>query len=300
MKKVLVLLSTYNGEKYLNEQLESIFAQKGVKVSVLARDDGSNDSTPTILENWKSSHSLLWYTGKNIKPARSFLDLIDNAQGYDYYALCDQDDYWLCDKLETAVLALEANTAELYYSPTTLVNENLDKINQIAYPKQDFDFYQSIMYNHFSGCTMVFNEKLRKLIAKSMPKSIVMHDWWIILLCKAAGLKTVYGKESKILYRQHGNNSVGLKKTWPIKYWAHCVIRKSNGEFEMLSELQRLYKDIMVPCYATEIEKILKSKERIGTRLLICADAHYRTYGKGVGFGKETIGFKLKILFGNL
>ena len=147
---------------------------------------------------------------------------------------------------------------------------------------------------------MVFNEKLRKLIAKSTPKSIVMHDWWIILLCKAAGLKTVYGKESKILYRQHGNNSVGLKKTWPIKYWAHCVIRKSNGEFEMLSELQRLYKDIMVPCYATEIEKILKSKERIGTRLLICADAHYRTYGKGVGFGKETIGFKLKILFGNL
>lgn len=300
MKKVLVLLSTYNGEKYIDEQLKSIFSQKNVEVHVLARDDGSQDRTIEILRKWEQKEKLHWYTGENLKPAKSFLNLIGEANGYDYYALSDQDDYWLPDKLETAIDLLNRNEANLYYSPTTLVNEKLEKLHQINYPKEDFDFYQSVMYNHFSGCTMVFDEKLRTAIAKKKPETIVMHDWWIILLCKAIGMRTVYGKDSKILYRQHGNNSVGLKKTWPIKYWMHCALRKNSNESDMLLELNELYEDSVIPAYSVEIKRILSAKEKIKERISICMDKHYSTHGNGCGWGKETIGFKLKILFGNL
>lgn len=300
MERVLVLLSTYNGEKYIDEQLKSIFQQKNVEVYVLARDDGSQDKTVEILKTWEKKEKLKWYTGENLKPARSFLNLISMAKDYDYYALSDQDDYWLPDKIETAVCALKQNQASLYYSPTTLVDGKLNRINQISYPKEDFDFYQSVMYNHFSGCTMVFDERLRNVIARETPDTIIMHDWWIILLCKAIGMRTVYGKESKILYRQHGNNSVGLKKTWSIKYWMHCVLRKNSNESDMLFELNNLYADSMIPAYSVEIKRILSSREKIKERISICMDKHYSTHGNGCGWGKETIGFKLKILFGNL
>ena len=80
MKKVLVLLSTYNGEKYLKEQIDSVLAQKNTDVSILVRDDGSTDKTLEILEKYKKDGKLEWYTGKNLKPAKSFLNLVRCAE----------------------------------------------------------------------------------------------------------------------------------------------------------------------------------------------------------------------------
>ena len=96
-KKVLILLSTYNGERYIKEQIESLLKQENVKVSILVRDDGSTDGTINILNEYQKQGKLKWYTGENLKPAKSFMNLVENAPEYEYYAFCDQDDVWLKD-----------------------------------------------------------------------------------------------------------------------------------------------------------------------------------------------------------
>ena len=103
MKKVCVLMSTYNGEKYLKEQIDSILKQKGVKVNLLVRDDGSTDNTLSLLEEYKKKGLLDYCCGSNMKPARSFMELLSIAPDSDYYAFSDQDDYWEHDKLFNAV-----------------------------------------------------------------------------------------------------------------------------------------------------------------------------------------------------
>ena len=95
MKKVQVLLSTYNGEKYLKEQLDSIIAQKGVDVHILARDDGSKDDTIKILEGYENIDII---KGSNIGVCKSFFELINKSGEYDYYSFADQDDVWDCDR----------------------------------------------------------------------------------------------------------------------------------------------------------------------------------------------------------
>ncbi|MBQ4399872.1 MAG: glycosyltransferase, partial [Alphaproteobacteria bacterium] len=107
MDNVLVLMSTYNGEKYLKTQLDSILAQQGVNVQILVRDDGSSDGTLPILQAYAAQGKLTYYTGPNLKPAKSFMDLIYNAPQADFYAFADQDDYWLPEKLICAVNKLK-------------------------------------------------------------------------------------------------------------------------------------------------------------------------------------------------
>ena len=118
--KVCVLISTYNGERFLEEQIASIIAQKGVEVDILVRDDGSSDMTCSLLERWQKEGKLKWYKGENLGFARSFMNLLKTASGYDYYAFCDQDDIWLEDKLQRAVAALEKieDKVKLYCSNT--------------------------------------------------------------------------------------------------------------------------------------------------------------------------------------
>ena len=96
MNKILILMSTYNGEKYLSEQLNSLLLQENVNIKILIRDDGSTDNTHKILNFYSSNYpNISWYTGENKGPALSFMDLLFNAPESDYYAFCDQDDVWL-------------------------------------------------------------------------------------------------------------------------------------------------------------------------------------------------------------
>ena len=115
--KTCILLSTFNGEKYLEEQLDSLKSQTFKDVFVLARDDGSSDSTKEILLR-NESETFKWYSGENVGAARSFMLLNNDAPEADYYAYCDQDDYWFPEKLEAAVNILEKsnNKLKLYYS----------------------------------------------------------------------------------------------------------------------------------------------------------------------------------------
>ena len=105
-EKVLVLMSTYNGEQYLQQQIDSIITQKNVDVELLVRDDGSTDKTIDILKDYQQKGLLSYYAGENLKPQLSFLHLLRHAPECKYYAFADQDDVWLEDKLSSGIEAI--------------------------------------------------------------------------------------------------------------------------------------------------------------------------------------------------
>lgn len=221
MLKVFVLLSTYNGEKFLEEQLESILRQREVEIELLIRDDGSTDRTLEIIERWEKKLKINFYIGPNVGPARSFMDLIKHVdENADYYAFCDQDDYWMPDKLLAALQHLHQYKEEepiLYYGKAKRVGANLEEIDSPFHKNYHTEkFSQVLVENAACGCTMVFNRCLLRKIKKYEPNYLQMHDSWILTVCAALDGKICYDPYSHILYRQHDNNKVGgLKK---IKY----------------------------------------------------------------------------------
>ena len=107
--RVQVFLSSYNGEKYIEEQIDSVLQQKGVEVRILVRDDGSNDKTVDILEMLYKKGKINFYKGENIGYAKSFLNLLTHDNKADYYAFCDQDDFWLSNKLIEGIKKININ-----------------------------------------------------------------------------------------------------------------------------------------------------------------------------------------------
>ncbi len=214
--KIAVLLSSYNGEKFIEEQVDSILAQKlDGQVDIYVRDDGSTDYTHEILDRLQEEGKLEWYTGPNKKPALSFIDLILHVKDcdYDYYAFCDQDDYWMPDKLQNAVHAIrKKQRPTLYVGNAELVDEHLVSMGRCVYKKAPkLDFYTLSCAGGLLGCTMVFNERLAKIVQHNPPKGpIVMHDFYLALLCKAVGGSIVYDERCLIQYRQHKNNVIGV------------------------------------------------------------------------------------------
>lgn len=223
MKSVCVLLSTYNGEKYLEAQVNSLLFQKGIELSVLARDDGSSDRTVEILKRYAGQDSRIsFYIGENKKPAQSFFDLMSKAPEADYYAFCDQDDVWDKDKLQVAVdmLEKEDNTKpNMYYSNLRIVDQDLVFYRlSHAEPSIQENKYSALTEDIATGCTIVFNDVAEEMIRNNVPVFCSMHDTWVYMVCKFFG-KTVYDFEPHISYRQHGNNVVGTylgKKTKDI------------------------------------------------------------------------------------
>ena len=212
MRTVTVLISTYNGEKYLVEQLISIRNQMGVNTRIIVRDAGSSDNTCRILDEWQGKGYLTWYKGNNLKSARSFLDLLNNSGDSDYYAFCDQDDFWLEDKLISGIQKLEKHLNKkpsLYFSNYQMVDSNLNKIETPLRKKMYSDIYHSIVSNEVTGCTLIINKALRDIVNRYSPQFISMHDDWIYNICISIGGIIIFDAVPHILYRQHSNNVVG-------------------------------------------------------------------------------------------
>lgn len=211
--KIIVLLSTYNGEKYLREQLDSIFSQTHKNLIVFARDDGSKDSTCSILEEYSTQYPLVWSSGANLGFALSFMKLVSDSMDADYYAFCDQDDIWHKDKLEAAIskmAGLDQEQPVLYASNQTYVDSDGKNAKERFDENPSINFEERFFRGYLSGCTMVFNKSLRDLINKNRPSDEFIkarwHDTWTLLVCLALG-KVVYDPISHIDYRRHGSNT---------------------------------------------------------------------------------------------
>lgn len=217
MEHVVVLMSTYNGELYIQEQIESILAQKDVEVELIVRDDGSTDDTIDILNNYKDCNKLTWYSGDNLGAAKSFMDLIYNSPNAGYYAFCDQDDIWLKDKLAIAISKLKEfdfSLPMLYYGRPRLVDANGNLLDAMASSDKMFTFGGSIINSNCTGCTMVFNRTLMEIVKKHRPKYVSMHDSWVHKVCIIHHGILVYDEDVHILYRQHGNNVIGVTNSF--------------------------------------------------------------------------------------
>lgn len=245
MDKVIVLMSTYNGEKFIREQIESVLSQKNVEVELLVRDDGSTDQTVHILREYARKGKLVYYDGDNLQPARSFMNLVRRASEAPFYAFCDQDDYWQSDKLCVAVNALKKEEQArplLYYGKTLLVDADRKPLPQQSRERGPFvRWEQAMICSNAAGCTMVFNAVLRDMIVRYEPTYQIMHDGWLHKVCLAISGKVIYDEVPYIEYRQHGANVVGGTTTF-YKRWRNRLNRfvesschRSRGIAEVLN-----------------------------------------------------------------
>ena len=218
-----VLMSTYNGERFLAEQIQSVLDQEGIAVELYIRDDGSRDGTIEIVRRFAARHPNVHLTaGKNVGVGLSFLDLLYSTPGdYDYYAFCDQDDIWLPRKLAAAVRVLTETGNGLYGSNQTLVDAGGKPLGPRYSESVDISLARALQKNKVAGCTMVFTNRFRNLMVEEArrPDETFMksrlHDVWFAMA--GALLNTfVYDERSFILYRQHENNVVGAYEEGPL------------------------------------------------------------------------------------
>lgn len=237
MKTVCVLMSTYNGEKYIEEQMNSILNQEDVKVKLIIRDDASKDLTVDIIKRiMKKNKNIVLIEGENVGPAKSFMKLLNINEEADYYAFADQDDYWLKNKLARAISKLELSKKEgkLYFSTLNLVNQNLDYIRTTFLP-ENISFKNEMIKNYATGCTMVFDVKLKNLVQTSNFDYVPMHDSHMARIAMINNCYIYVDHESFINYRQHDNNVLGMKSgffsIWKLRYEHFVNSKKISSNY---------------------------------------------------------------------
>lgn len=274
--KCLVLLSTYNGDKYLKEQLNSILNQKGVDVYIRVSDDKSSDNTINILEEYSTKYSNISYYINETNKGFTY-NFIDNLFikdiEYDYYAFSDQDDVWEPNKLDVAIQKLkeiENDKGSLYCSNLKLVDENLNYLSMQEKKDISKHYYSALASNIATGCTMVFDKNLYNTITKIYPKNIYLHDYYIFLIARFIG-NVYYDTNSYILYRQHQTNMIGSNKKLlsknRFKYFLNPMHKTSN----------------LVKTFYLNYKDEIKEKDK--------------KYVKIAGLYKDKLGLKLKLLF---
>lgn len=224
---VTILMSTYNGEKYLVEQIDSILTQSYQNINILVRDDGSNDGTVEILDAYKSMGKLEWYSGANFGAGRSFFDLVLQAPKSDLYAFADQDDVWDKDKIEIAtqrLLNIDRQKVAMYCSATRPVDQNLCPIPVKKARQITPTFGLSLAECIASGCTYVFNRRALEEYRKYKSEYVDIHDWTLYKIIMALDGIVIFDTEPHISYRQHGNNTMGFQNRG-LYHWMNRVKR---------------------------------------------------------------------------
>ncbi|MBX4145828.1 glycosyltransferase family 2 protein [Paenibacillus lautus] len=307
MTKVQILLSTYNGELYISEQIQSILSQRYPNIIVLIRDDGSKDRTVELLEGLMKLHpdKIKLIKGSNVGVVSSFFELLRSADPeVDYYCFCDQDDLWLDHKVENAITRLNSSlhteVPAMVFTPTYLTDDELNpKGIWPKPPAQEPSFFNALYENIAIGATITMNRSARNLFINSKSvdsQKVLMHDWWFYLLISAFGT-VIYDNTPSMLYRQHSNNVVGgsnsivgkLKSKW-------ASFKRHTGKdllHKQASEFYRIYEGRLNGEKKEQLELFLAPRTRFIDRL------HYARKSKMYRQSKaESLLFKLFILIG--
>ena len=300
-----ILLSSYNGEKYIRTQLDSILAQTYQDFTVLIRDDGSMDNTRKVLEEYAQRDSrIVWYGQENIGVVGSFFDLMKHADlTHNYFAFADQDDEWLPEKLEKAIEVLqESSSVEpiLYCSDKIIVNSELNTLNvQVTRDVRKPSFGNALVQGICSGCTAVWNAKLMEILMGHIPnyiENVIMHDWWLYMVASCVG-KVYYDKHAYIRYRQHQNNKLGAMITKRQLFnYRISQLKMPRGEiYRQIKEFVGLFDEEMTAENLNMAAKILKTQKSIISRLLTFNDK--KIYRQKTG---DDLVFRIIMLLGKL
>lgn len=274
MDSITVYLSTYNGEKYLGEQIDSILRQNNVVVKIVVRDDGSSDNTRMILteyaKKYRNVHIIL---GDNLGYANSFLSLIGMDDTSDFYAFADQDDIWEPEKLAIGIEKIRGKRNALYASSLKVVDENDNFISVKKFPGYIGTIGSTLSRNRLAGCTMVFDKCLKERL-KNDSKEIVEHntykyghDGWTILYCLISSGTVFLDENSYIHYRRHGdtitNVGGGIRKR--VKNEIHRFLNNSAKRQAIArfleSKVRQESKEFVI------LNDILNYKKSINTRI---------------------------------
>ena len=294
---VHILLSTYNGEKYIIDQLDSIFHQTFQEIRLYIRDDGSTDSTIEEIEQYLAKHSeyaakTVWLPNENhenIGYMQSFWKLLEEASGADYYAFCDQDDVWLPQKVERGVLALKKEkNAEcvnhlstdlplLYFSNFYQCNEDFSIKKEGMIYQGDIKFENVLFYTPAFGFSILINESLRKLSLGDFDHAGLPHDGWVQKTAAAFG-KIIYDPACTAYYRRHESavTASNASKMSLIKNWIRNEIL-GNSMKENHAVLERFYE-----VYGKQL--VLKDKNVL--ELYATKRKNLKIWWKRIWFGK--------------
>lgn len=293
MDTIVVLLSTFNGAKYLGEQLQSIRDQVvDAHISVLARDDGSSDCTIRILMDWAGRMEMPVLTGSNVGPKESFLALMAAAPDADYYAFCDQDDVWLPEKLQSALEVLRGsrgNAPCMYFSNLDMVDKNGHELGEMYLKaKPRLNLGALLVRNPAAGCTIVFNRAAMSVWRASEIHETTLHDTLMTRICYLTG-EVFYDPRSFIHYRQHEANFAGRKasfrKLMRQRYRVWCKADGSTISAQaqaLLDHLPNLREtDIDILCEFVDYRKNILTRARLaGDRTIFSEDRRVnRSFG---------------------
>lgn len=247
---VEILMPTYNGEKYIKEQIDSILNQTYRNIKIIISDDCSTDNTTEVLKEYqkKDSRIEVFFQNNNLGVVKNIEFLLSKVSS-DIFMLSDQDDYWLPKKVEKSVDTLKAKNADILFTDLEVVNENLEtlyssfneymlltrKIKKFINTKE-----LNYLYNVFTGCTICCRKTLISKILPLPEKSkFVIHDYWIGLIASFNG-KVVYIPEKLIKYRQHGSNQVGTEKV--------------SHRFEKFEQVRNWFLQVKLGVFGTYVE----------------------------------------------
>lgn len=304
MKTVAVIMSTYNGEKYLREQIDSILAQEGVNVELYIRDDGSQDGTRKIIADYVSRCGNVHADfGENVGAGRSFIEALISAPEYEYYAFSDQDDFWLPEKLSSAVSfirqkELPDDIPVVYYANAHVADSKLNILRTTEKHKFTQTLGSEIVKRRVLGCTMLINAKMREIL-KSRPITDDMlsrfHDSLIISLVYSLGGIVMCDPGAYILYRQHGTNSTGS----PVGIIARIkgeisTLRQYHGdEGKIARGILDVWGDVLDPAARDFLELVADYRKNFRTRLKVAFSPKFRT-----GDWRLSVFWKAKSLLG--
>ncbi len=246
MKQVNVLISAYNGEKYICEQVESILRQSYPEIHIYIRDDGSSDHTLKVLEKYKDNDRITVIPGKNMGYGGSFLELLSVAEEGDYWAYCDQDDVWLEGKIEAAVKWLDqqdTNKPCMYHSAYYNTDENLNITDTVTSPQKEVNFIGCITHCVHMGFSDVINRKLRELVLKGDRTKLITHDWWTELVVMEFG--TVYFDDTPLTKHRRLDSSISVGSFSARWRWFKKALN-GNAEIETTTkEFMRVFENNM-------------------------------------------------------
>ena len=291
---IAVLMSTYNGHSYLNEQLKSLAQQTVAEdVTVYIRDDGSTDDTFKIIEKWKTRMAIVLYKESNAGPVISFWKLLmkQDIQA-DYYAFCDQDDVWDANKLEVAIKQLNEDT-HFYACNCRIIDENgliIDEIRCKEVPQ--ISIKRLFVSGVTQGCSMVFDDALRQFIVEKKLQCIPMHD--VVLMLYAMNFGKIYWDQTPHFgYRVHSNNVVAKSNKSTIQKIKTTLWNWENSSKNSMSNVAREMLNYIQNLSEQDRQFLEQIADYKRYKICICRMC------RNVYVGKEALrSFKLRVVLG--
>lgn len=263
MSVVTIVMTTYNGEKYVGEQIDSILSSTYKDIMLQVYDDVSTDSTMDILKKYADTYPdiIHVYQNKtNLGVTRNFLNAISRTTS-DYIMLCDQDDVWMPNKIPDTLSRVRHMEAQIGQNipiavfTDAVITDGDMKILQDSFFRSGklnpckTDLPHLLMENKLIGCTVMINSPLRKIIQSySLPRQARFHDWWIALIAVSFG-RIGFIAEPTMYYRQHGKNVVGNQSF--LSYFKNRILSLKKQKEALLAiekqadEFRSIYKDIL-------------------------------------------------------